>query len=97
MGRPRRYETPAEKQKAYRERQDEGVAPLQPLQEALGARDEAEEAYVQEQLAQTRAYAESFRAPEKSSPEAIEERLKRAEAYARWRWREYQLGNVFSL
>jgi hypothetical protein len=58
---------------------------------------EAEEAYVQTQLAQTREYASSFRAPEKKSKEALAARMKRAEAYARWRFRTYLDSEVASL
>jgi hypothetical protein len=56
-----------------------------------------EEVYVADQLAQTKAYAESFRAPEKKDPKALKERYQRAEAYARWRWKAYHEHEVFSL
>jgi hypothetical protein len=75
----------------------------------LEARGLTEEVYVQDQLAQTRLYIDRMlrphiRAPQdpsdvvdKTSPQAIEERLKRAEAHARWRYRGFVEGEIASL
>jgi hypothetical protein len=74
----------------------------------LEAKGITEESYVQEQLALTREYVKSLkplvRAPQdpptvvdKTSPEAIAERLRRAEQYARWRYRGFVEGEIASL
>ena len=62
----------AEKQAAYRERQRQ-----------VEATQQLEDAYVERELAVTRAHFGD-------EPE----RLERSERYARWRFREHQLGNV---
>lgn len=54
-----------------------------------------EEAYAAHHLAQTRLYASSFTSKEKK--EGLPQRLVRAEAYARWRWGAFHLGEVYSL
>lgn len=120
MGRPRRYETDAEKQAAYRARRSGGAPSIPPPappenqelvpdttgavpgegdpQESLTRTDAYDEdAYVQEALRQTLVTLKSIRAPEKTSKLAVQERLMRAEAYARWRWQAYHAGEVFSL
>jgi hypothetical protein len=67
-----------------------------------------EESYVAEQLALTREYVRVLkplvRAPQdpstvvdKTSPQAIQERLERAEKYARWRYRGFVEGEIGSL
>jgi hypothetical protein len=67
-----------------------------------------EESYVVEQLALTREYVRVLkplvRAPQdppdvvdKTSPQAIEERLERVEKYARWRYRGFVEGEIASL
>jgi hypothetical protein len=74
----------------------------------LEARGITEESYVAEQLALTRVYVKMLkplvRAPQdpptvvdKTSPQAIEERLRRAEKHARWRYRGFVAGEVASL
>jgi hypothetical protein len=76
--------------------------------EGLRARGITEESYVQEQLALTREYVKQLKplvkAPQdpptvidKTSPQAIKERLERAEQYARWRYRGFVEGEVASL
>jgi hypothetical protein len=58
-----------------------------------------EEEYVRKELEQTRLYIESMLRPgtEKTTPQAISERLVRAERYARWRFRGFMEGEVASL
>jgi hypothetical protein len=68
-----------------------------------------EEEYVAEQLALTRAYIKHHLRPlvrarqdppdvvDKTSPQAVAERLERAEAYARWRYRGFLNGEIGSL
>jgi hypothetical protein len=67
-----------------------------------------EEEYVAEQLALTRAYVRHLRplvrarqdpanVVDKTSPQAIAERLERAERYARWRYRGFLNGEIGSL
>src|SRR5215467_2699792 len=51
-----------------------------------------EDDYVRMNLAQTMAHLERIHAPEKKEKLAIQERLMRAEAYARWRWQAYHAG-----
>jgi hypothetical protein len=74
----------------------------------LEARGVTEESYVQEQLALTREYVKQLkplvRAPQdppsvvdKTSPQAVEERLRRAEKHARWRYRGFVEGEIASL
>jgi hypothetical protein len=74
----------------------------------LEARGITEESYVQEQLALTRGYVRQLkplvRAPQdpptvidKTSPQAVEERLARAEKHARWRYRGFVEGEIASL
>jgi len=118
MGRPRKYESPADRQKAYLERkaQESDTTPAGPAPTAVPseapASDEpqvasgaervyssklTEDDYVRHQLLQTEAYAQSFRSPEKSSKLALQERMIRAEQYARWRFQAWERGEVFSL
>jgi hypothetical protein len=78
--REKEFETPAERQRAYRERQKREAE-----------RAEAEERFVAKELRQTEAYIEYLRvrsSPSLSMPDAVEDRLKRAEAHARWLFRE---------
>jgi len=58
-----------------------------------------EEGYVQACLDQTKAYIEQSLKPgtEKVTKLAIQERLARAEAYARWRWAGFHRGEIASL
>lgn len=59
---------------------------------------EAEETYVARELAQTRAYVARIEpGSPKASAEAKAERLRRAEKYARWRYRGWLAGEVFAL
>ena len=64
----------------------------------VGATPPSEQAYVEMQLAQTRAYIERI-AP--GSPKATDEakatRLRKAEEYARWRYRGFLAGDLASL
>jgi hypothetical protein len=74
----------------------------------LEAKGITEESYVQEQLALTRGYVKQLkplvRAPQdppsvidKTSSEAVAERLRRAEKHARWRYRGFVAGEIASL
>jgi hypothetical protein len=74
----------------------------------LEARGITEESYVQEQLALTREYVKQLKplvraaqdppsVVDKTSPQAIEERLERAEKHARWRYRGFVGGEIASL
>lgn len=95
MPQKKRYESRAEQQRAYRQRKAEPTTPeCTPI-----ARDRPTgvEQYVEQQLEQTREHMKTFRAPEKTNPEARRQRLERAEAYARWRWEAFEAGEVFSL
>jgi hypothetical protein len=77
--------------------------------EGLRAQGITEESYVQDQLEQTRLYIARMLRPhvkapqdpptvvDKTSPEAIQERLRRAEKYARWRYRGFVAGEIASL
>jgi hypothetical protein len=56
-----------------------------------------EDDYARRAVNQTLAYVETFTAPEKKTKQAIQERLMRAEAYARWRYKAWERGEVFSL
>lgn len=106
MARPRRYETAAERQRAYRERQgtepesDTTAESERASRQAAGAPSEArspsaEDLYVAHHLEQTKAYAASFTSKEKR--EGLPQRLERAESYARWRFRAFHSGEVASL
>jgi len=120
MGRPRKWESDAERKRAAREqptREPDTTsigpasvtaesappdAPVVPREAASGAERVyssklTEDDYVRHQLLQTEAYAQSFRSPEKSSKLALQERMIRAEQYARWRFQAWERGEVFSL
>ena len=112
MGRPRQYPDDVSRKRAQRERERLGgeTSPQEspPEEEVPGealsqerppspGRILTEEAYVADALEQTLAHVVTLRAPEKISHEAIRQRLDRAEAYARWRFRAHAAGEVFSL
>jgi hypothetical protein len=74
----------------------------------LEAKGITEESYVAEQLALTRGYIKTLKplvraaqdpatVVDKTSPEAVKERLARAEKHARWRYRGFVAGEVASL
>jgi hypothetical protein len=92
-----------------RTKQERDTAAARMLRRAgLEAGGITEESYVEEQLALTREYIRVLkplvRAPQdppsvvdKTSPQAIRERLERAEKYARWRYRGFVEGEIASL
>ena len=96
-----------ESEKRTRAERDEAAERM--LRKAgLEAKGITEESYVQEQLQLTREYVKQLkplvRAPQdpptvidKTSPQAVKERLARAEKYARWRYRGFVEGEVASL
>jgi hypothetical protein len=93
MGRPRKWESDAERMAASRG-----------AQRLSFEKDLGEEAYVAqiraEALAFSRSIGESDK-PTKIGDNVFEnrqrDRLKRAEAYARWRWAGYHAGEIASL
>jgi hypothetical protein len=84
----------AQRERQAKEKPPEPDTTVSTVEQAI---TEAEKAYVAEQLAQTREYASSFRAPEKKSAEALQARMERAEGYARWRFHAFLDGEVASL
>lgn len=91
--------TPAEKQRAYRERQraegelperDVNVEPTEPASRSLGI---SLEDYLAYELAATLAFSKSIG----EDRELRRERMKRSERYLRWRYRGVLDGRVASL
>jgi hypothetical protein len=53
--------------------------------------------YVLQELEATREYIASLKVSDKTTPEAIRQRLERTERYARWRYQSFLGGEIASL
>lgn len=112
MPRPREYESNAERQRAYRERQQEELAAERRAEaqqlaavESTARELERRRVYIEEAVTRARLDAESrarsretARALNKDlGPVDVEARVERARAYAAWRWDAHLAGEVASL
>ena len=111
MGRPRKWASDADRKRAQRGDEtepvdiaviNEGPSVLQPFPKNRPAPDL--EIYVAEAREAARITAEAMALRRTGNPERseldkvdIEDRVKKAESYARWRWQGYRDGEIVSL